>query len=812
MTNFLQVFFDDFGAWNLISDFGESPAPWGTEIEQETLLTTPGPGVVRAAFDGLLSTQPPEYLARRVGADPAATWVPEPAFPLGATTTLYLHIPWYLAFRPDVRERFEAIDVGPLRAFVYGKLEVSSLFGMLGDRLRQGVLSPAGSNPATLPAVDLVAALLRGDYSVPVRAGDPIGIASIHPNGGRRLTIAALTETGPVQVSAVYDRLADLVVGGQPTVDAFLNLSPLRWPLLDPLAGAQDGVLATVDRLFPYSTLRAFRDGVGLSYEQWREIGENQKKLYRKRLLQRVGHPGPDNAEPSFEFNDYDPHNVFQLEAIVELYANFNDPNAPGATPRHEANTLDGATATRGANNVITLNGAPDLSSVLVNQDYLYLAQSSRPNRLYRITAVDAGAHTVRVHVDPQIPAHGSRWELRRFRKVNFSDLRGDSAEPVGLPNIIQLDRPIRHTRIRVGNLLELLDVAAGSQRFFEITAIDTELSWVTIAGTPNIPGPTSSWRIVFDPVAVLIDPFGGLYRGTFAVQNINNPRRIALDGAPNLARINPLFNSIRLAGDTALPSRTYPIASVDAPNHAVELTDSLDLPAFGNATEWNLPAGVSGHMEPPERPLSEGRQGYDEYEGMLFLLNEGEVIGMFPWTSYTSRDYPTEGAEAALLSSIRGNRDYDFSSFRSLKTFINFALKVVDSYETSYDGVREARYYFSDPPTDDSAAVGSDPGVAGKLYIRLHFGESRAPNDGTGSAGCVVSPFFYNFRDPLIAIHRERRTRLGLAADAAGRIFGFDREQSVRELRNPRGVSAAQWNNRIFGVLWVIRPQERAL
>jgi hypothetical protein len=80
--------------------------------------------------------------------------------------------------------------------------------------------------------------------------------------------------------------------------------------------------------LFTWQALTQAKAAAGLTTQQWRDLGDRQKNLWRRRLLSRCGHGGAD-PDPPFEFGSADLRNVFQLEAIAEFFLNFRDPWLP---------------------------------------------------------------------------------------------------------------------------------------------------------------------------------------------------------------------------------------------------------------------------------------------------------------------------------------------------------------------------------------------------------------------------------------------------------------------------------------------------
>jgi hypothetical protein len=477
-------------------------------------------------------------------------------------------------------------------------------------------------------------------------------------------------------------------------------------------------------------------------------VRDNQKALWRARLLARTGHAPATSTAPPFEFDDEDWNNLFQLEALVEFYANFRDPHRAGAVPLNPGDAgyqvvdflKPAGTAATSAGNVVTLDGNPDLTRVLefhnfqsgVNQrrDYLFLdTDTARATRMYKVTAVNNAAHTV------------------------------------------------------------------------------------TLDAVPTLTGGTSAWEIRLRLSCVIIDSFGGRLSGDAATAAADV---VTLDGPPDLTKINPAFDTIYLPSDTARASRTYRITAASNAAHTVTLDAAPTLTggSGNNSSAWHIQAGASGELPGFGYALGPGGgRGYDHFDGALFIVFNEEVRMRVRWSSYTSRDY---GAGNQFLSSLRGNLLYDFMSFRSANDFRNYSMRVVDR-GASYDGVREARFYFSTPVTEDAVPAGTAPNGGGKTEIRIHFSVSNS-GGGCSSAGCIVSPSYPILRDELINVHQEEHAAFngpGTQDAQIRKLFGRSHAQA-QALWNLGGAAAglngANFNDKIVGSFWVIRPDERPL
>jgi hypothetical protein len=600
------------------------------------------------------------------------------------------------------------------------------------------------------------------------------------------------------------------------------------------------------------------------------------KGQFLRRLHKRVGHPFPLSLDPSFRF-DADGErwkNLSQLEALVEFYANFpepwgtNEPRKPGDAGYVTINFREprGRSATVRPGNIVHLDGDPDLRDVIPNPannlplpgapgsapnypqrltylyDTLWLgADRTRPSRTYRILGVDNNEKTVTLDAEPDFNGDESNWRLNRRPIIVIVDPFGPR---------------VRRTTNADG--LPIRTVTLSGAR-------------ATVVRTVDIPDPT--------------DP------------NLTIPgTTLQLDGtqaAQPLIRINPNFDTIYLSTDTEIsadrPGAAYRIVAVDQNAREITVIGRPDLE--GGSSPWEIPAGVSGvppHLQyrlvaPP--PALRQSRGFDHYDGVLFIVYRGRIAGrrLYRWSSFTSRDYgpwptpvlapwpnlPPPNAWQQALSSIRGNAQYCYSSYRSGSAFRNYALAVVDIVRgpnsgrhglvpappheihapggAARDRVAEARFYFGTPSPPAAAALGADldqrvwaddavappPPTAGKARIRLHQGNvtGTAQIPCSGSAGCLVSPQYTEMRTELVQLFEEEfREYYGPdPALPAGAPPPSDAEvhkliehaQTIAGSMNlyngtlpapNAGVTLAQadWDDKLVGTLWLIRPDER--
>jgi hypothetical protein len=817
--------------WTLVHGYGpQVPQPAnGPVFHYSTVLekagAAPAGGELIAAISGALLVCPPQF----IGADASEEIViPDDAQPITGPVTLYIHPTMNEARRRDFIDR--AAPIEGFNGVMYENVDSASLAAALGGLLAQSTYPPGSADDAA--AVQM---LLHGNISVPVIGGvTRIGNASTSGASpqARRFGFAALSNCGPTDASFVYDWMRDFVADGQPAVDVYLALAPKTWPVIDPSLSAAAKMALTEASLFSWTVLDSLKSA--LTPDEWRTVGDNQKRIYRARLFRRMGLVPPDStqpqfaglaSEPPFEFNDKDFKNLFQLEAVTEFYVNFEDPWLAGATP-----------------------------------------------------------------VLPTAAA---------YVKVDLVDPRGAAATPATGLNRVLLDGDVDLVdlaRVTEGKDTIRLEADTGrANKLYRVTAIDPATRIATLDATPVLTGGTSAWRITLRPVLIVIDALGWRLEGSNAhVADTNSPTVVTLDGLVAPSRINTYFDTIYLPEDTANATRTYRIIAVAGQTVTLDGSPSLTGGTSGTGSRWHIPAGISGKIVDVTN-LAHTTQGWDRYEGALFVIQNDVVEDGIPWSSYTSRRHAVANQ---LSSSIKGNAKYDYASLRTgwvkpqgpaatlgagtlvhldgahdlaavengdqlyldndtarankrynvtshnartvtldarpvltggsspwrLPTggqpFRNYCFSVRDPGAT-YDGVRRARYYFRQNVAEDTAPPNVDPDVLGKTGIRLHAGVRTGASNG--SAGCVTAYAFSNLRDRLIRLYQQE-----YAAWHAGQTVTQDAEiQKLvrRELDASKQLwfdtqstnapplkrlTAGHWDDKISGTLWLIRPDER--
>jgi hypothetical protein len=753
-----------YNTWRLVHSFGPEqpspPPPYEAEFYDYAVLSTTGDGQLYAVADGKLSVVLP-CLAMANDPTLPVTKV-DPTAPLPATVNLYLHSSPTYGWRKDFRER--AAGIHGIAGYAYLNVETASLEGDLAELL-DAALIPAGHRNLVIQM------LVRGMLDLRVTAGHKIGKASPEdaPAGERLLGFTVLTNSAPLDPAYTYFWMRDFVEGDQNDLDALLDMMPELWPVIDPNMGTGYAIAMTETSLYNMTVLEELRESRQLNASQWRQVGNNQKALYRKRLLSRLGHAPSGSADPPFSFNDFDWKNTFQLEAVVEFYMNFDCP------------------------------------------------ATGQPCGLEKGDPWATGAR-------PSNPGDGA------YITVNFLDPAGMSATDDG--NVVTLDGDSDLSRVQPGcDILWLKNAVSGSDEHkFIIRGIDPASRQVLLDVAPQL-SQESPWKIILllRPTIVIIDPFGGRVFEDLRVQpplhvNLNGRKATVIgidwvqleEPVPYLDTVNPGSDTIYFPSDksTSRPSRTYRILG-RTENPAVVRVDGN--PEFeGGTSAWHIPAGIGGNLQlDPATGYNleqHGGHGYDHYDGMLFVIKSGEVRKRFRWSSFSSRESTGE-----VDSSVRGNRTFDVESWHEEDhpPWKNYCFKVWD-IGAGYDGVREARRYFRDPVVPDTAPPGQVPGTFGKTGIRLHQGNEQAArgHPGNGSTGCLVSPGFGNppndnFRALMIRLYQEDYMVINGRPDSTTQPLEHINHSGAMQLSHTVMPPAA-WNGKLKATLWLIRPDEK--
>lgn len=810
-------------SWTKVHVYGDKA---GTRTLRDLRLRTTLDVFVRAGCSGTLSLNPPW----------SSTLFPV-ITPIASGAAIPARVSLYLNMQPmtgQVAFDARAKQILGLAGFLYTDLDGASLVAGLDALLDKAVVGGNLTRPQVVQ--ELLAGNLPGGVFVP--GGHPIAKAAVTATPTREVSINSMCVVGPFDPVMCLDWMREFVEEGQPIVDDLMELAP--WTVaIDPALPRADAIAFTQQFTYPFPVLEQLRTNFTLTAKEWRQVGNNQKAIYLKRLRERVG-VSTGTTEPPFEFDDPDDKNVFQLEAIAELYANFPDPWLAGAVPRDAtAAVLSGNAATDGGD-WIQLDGTPDLTSVIVNHDLIFLASSSHPSRTYRIIDLDATLHRVRIEgrANANIPAAGSAWRISPYQTADFLDPAGDHATVAG--SVVTLDGTVDLTRVwpngagandPIYDTLVLDGVTAGTPSVFRVRSVDLATRKVTVSGAPALAGADSAWHIKIRPWLVVIDPLGGRISGDSATVVTGTTDTLELEATADLAKVNKFFDTIYLPTDTGSPRRTYRIIGVDNAAHRVEVDGA---PVLASAGRWHIQSGLSGEPHGFAYDLGPGgNRGFDHFDGELFVVFGGKLEFQMRWNSFTSRTYADYTQNR---STVRGNKQYEYFSYLSGrsgnytscnnvqigKPFRNYSLKVVDAgagkrhgWSQLYDGVREARWYFEQVTRADVQAAPGLPNTDGKTEIRLHHSTSQG-GGSCSSAGCIVSPSYGRLRSKLASLYDDQHFALLATHDNEIRkLFGLnDNDDAMRlyEGCDSGGLTGANYNDKLVGRLWIIRPDERPL
>jgi hypothetical protein len=789
---------DDFSQWTQVYHYGQSmPATLGEDPNALLLLSvlesddadTSG---LRAVVEGKLSTQAPSDFLQDIDLDDdeSEDTVAEPTLTVYLTPGLSKLTPDFVAarealaaaiFPEEELERRQITGRSLLQGFMYSNIDALSVQEIVSPGLQLLLEKDSLTRYEKKKRKRLNKKwerFLSGKISLKVNAGDLVGQAGSSDDAlgpdKRQAGFSVITKYGRhdpgyfFQVIRGHSDSSQLARFDQLINDVF----DIHWPLIPDHAAAD-----TVgnNTLYPYTELLHYKNTKQLSYSQWRNIGNKQKALYLNRLSRRVRNdPGSGADTPAFRFNMEDTNNLFQLEAVTEYFMNDPEPwdiNADPVSPTSDSYQKIELTSPYGAgaaanDKLVTLPDIEDFSRLNIGLDVLELdTDSVEPTKQYRIIGLDKNARQVMTDRAPELSA-------------------------------------------------------------------------------------PSAWRIRHRPQLVLIDAFGARVQGNKAVDNnvLYQLKLSDLDKKQlsDLRKTNTHFDTIeldipgsnerifRILGKTINHSAKQAVLTV---NYGVGHVPSGGVP-------WRIPAGVGGRRSAdvswPRSAAYSSRSWWDHYDGLMFVVADGQIEKTIPWTSYSSH------ADRDYLTSVKGNRAYIIHSYLSPKHSFIFkvtdadshisgalATKVADDdqgrpvYELDatlpdtllkksfdktarrasarykrmtfynedgqpftdsdeiikavdednnrvtleqeravngasawrivlYDGVHEARDYFSETVTPDTAADTEvpphGPQYLGKGFIRLHTGYLNK----NGSQGCLVSREFYQLRNVLVRDHMQ--------------------------------------------------------
>jgi hypothetical protein len=233
-----------------------------------------------------------------------------------------------------------------------------------------------------------------------------------------------------------------------------------------------------------------------------------------------------------------------------------------------------------------------------------------------------------------------------------------------------------------------------------------------------------------------------------------------------------------------------------------------------------------------PTSPYSQ-----DEYNGVLFLLYQGQIKGWYRWNSYSSHRWEDDsqgGTDKCIMaSSIQGNLEYQFWSRTSpSRAAINHGLCVFyPGDDPDILAMRPANvqrdlwvpgifYFRGGTPVDPD----------GKTAVIFHFGltkhdqasptAEKTHHQYNGSGGCIASPSYYPFRWDLSHWYFQQNPTLDpdkkrLLQKIQNIKFHAEAERLYESLEkqalsNAWGSDVTKANGyTIHGTFWLIHPDE---
>jgi hypothetical protein len=511
-----------------------------------------------------------------------------------------------------------------------------------------------------------------------------------------------------------------------------------------------------------------------------------------------------------------------------------------------------------------------NLERLLPNVDHIYLvADENRSGRTYRIVEIDADNERVAVRGDVDFGDDAqSEWEIPYTVTVNFLNPAGETATVQDGSNTVQLDdaatedlRWLRlHQREQVA-MPDLLVLQEQPDTITRITDADPETGELTLENSISVDGSgelTSGWEIRRRPIISLVDAFGRRMGGSEAtVPDETAPKVVELQGpTANLDRVNANFDTVYFPEDSARGAYRIMDKDTDSDHPTITLHDEPDFD--GDESSWYIMSGVGGDLPPMYYVMGDSRENNDGYggaktgfshlDGALFVIKDGTVNRWFRWNSYTSRNY-TFGNNSR--SSVRGNLRYEFESFQAADSeFQNFNMKVADAFSKYYDHyprddtTREAAFYFENSPPQNHAhdefsedadvwdTVTADrlgpnqdtDDTDGKTAIRFHWSPHYRGVKNARSAGCITSPSYPGLRLAMIEIYQAEYEALEGTRDGEVERLATDgiNQGSAEDLYDENGTNqlwseyadvgggAGRRFGKIYGTLWLIRPDQR--
>lgn len=880
MPTFLNLFIrQPYDVWNREYNYGEPMAVDAGRAADHVRLSTdlPEHALIYAACSGELSVFAPTSSA--VGFETLPDDLEDLTLP--ETVDLWLMINPLEALASERMTALQELtgieDPGSAGqiAFVYYNVHLLSLMDAVREQLQWSTVPPADSAIDDGEIRKRMRLFLMGKLSIFVDASNPLGRAANGPDplspNPYQIGFGVTTAIGPSSPGEFFNQMR-LMVTEAASIDDFLQVVPQPPTPFSAAESNAAAILLTAGRIYPYGDLEQLREDRDLTRAEWRTVGNNQKRLYRQRLLARYGLLPAGVNVPPFEFSASDSGNLFQLEAVVEFFANFTDPWAPAphAVPIDVSATdlsdidrstlvLQGPVATligSGVGRRIQLDGDPELSKVQKFHHFIYLSGVSSVH-LYRITEVTLGSKQVTAVDSNGNPPAGPAgavgpWRIDLYTEADFIPFYGGAAQIAGnsvtLDGALPLERlkaiaALPNAEARARCLCDGIIFTSEPSKMYPINSADPVNGIVQLENvSAALNGTASVWSVSHVPILVMIDPIGPRLEGTQARVVVGSPNNVVLENV-DLSKVNiGGFETIRLASDTARKTKTYRIVDIGDSVLVLEGNPTLE----GGVSDWCISAGLGGRFDllkydlgPKEAPFPTGDPdahppiapkalvpaGFDHYDGLLFVIDNGKVVSSHRWTSYTSRtNFGTkpDAKRGGNRRSIRGNHRFEVFSSTSTPSekdngsYRNYCFRINDVF-TSDSVFGQARNCFD-----------ANVPEAGQRHIRFHHGNSKKPSGGTGSAGCNVSPEFASWRDDIIKIHQRRYAQVrGVPEqqDADLIVLEPNHDKSVAlqkrsfgplsppaTERTPPILLEAGWDLKIFCYYWLIRPEERPL
>jgi hypothetical protein len=622
---------------------------------------------------------------------------------------------------------------------------------------------------------------LAGKVKIRVSSGDLLAKAgnpylSTDKTGTRQLGFGVVTQSGVYDPGAFYDGVQDfLIEQDKPFASALADdLLGIHWPII-PNTSLPENI--GKNTLYPYSALLHYKNSRHLSYADWRIIGDRQKALYLKRLIRRIRPDlSGDLTTPRFKFDMADTHNIFQLEAVTQFYANLPEPWDLTKSPKEEGDdgfqkinllALYGEAATV-VNKEISLDTALDFSRITPGIDVIVLdADTARPEKQYRITNINTATKTVTVDDSPLVTGTTS-WHISHRPILVLIDsfgyrVQGETAVSAGGDKIKLLNLS-KEQKIDLGKINKNFDTISlqntESPFFHEFRIKDISVSknhpeaTITVdknGPTPLIGNPTP-WHIpsgiggqqgaVKRPVYITNnaykwwDHYDGMM---FAVINGHVESIMPWSSYTSRKGKGEQLSSIK-------GNQLYHISSYLSPKHSFifKVVDRHSHVTGTQATKISTtPKGetiLDLHYPLSNTFLKPLLYWYNKKKDKWIPRNN-KVVPLMLY-SFPDKLFGTvyiklfnESTNQVTLTQKSEVPD-QLSSWRMIQ----------------YDGVHEAYGFFSQTVKSDVAPAEKVApfGKLGKGLIRLHTGYIN----GSGSEGCLVSPYFADLRNLLMEHH----------------------------------------------------------